>query len=119
MKTVKKISLALLLTFLIAAPATRAQEKVEVGKSAVQSGNFLKAIDELRDYARKEKKNSQAFYWLGAAYLVIVVLSRFFEYETSQLMKSLAFLASGVLVLVAGAYFERRSKTHKEAIHAP
>ncbi|MFI5384511.1 MAG: hypothetical protein ACHQ50_00155 [Fimbriimonadales bacterium] len=55
-------------------------------------------------------------YWLGSAYLVVSVLIRFFEYETSQLTKSLAFLATGAAVLIAGAYFERRHK-NREAMH--
>lgn len=56
-------------------------------------------------------------YWLGSAYLVAVVLMRFFEYQTTPLVKSLAFLTSGVVILVAGAFFERRHR-RGEAGHA-
>lgn len=64
-----KIFLALLTAALIVVPAAIAQDRVDVGKEAINSGNFLKAIEELRDAAKKDKKNPQAFYWLGVAYL--------------------------------------------------
>jgi tetratricopeptide (TPR) repeat protein len=64
-----KTFLALLIAALIVAPAALAQDRVDVGKEAIKSGNFLKAIEELRDAAKKDKKNPQAFYWLGVAYL--------------------------------------------------
>jgi tetratricopeptide (TPR) repeat protein len=65
-----KTSLALLLAlFIVASPAVRAQDKVDAAKASVKNGDFLKAIEDLRDFARKEKRNSQAFYWLGVAYL--------------------------------------------------
>lgn len=64
------------------------------------------------------ESEGRSLFWLGATFLVASVLLRFFEYETSQLAKSLAFLISGAVVLLAGAFFERRNR-HREAIHAP
>jgi uncharacterized membrane protein len=46
-------------------------------------------------------------FWLGSLYLVLLVLSRFLEYETSLLVKSAAFLACGVAVILAGISYEK------------
>ncbi len=46
-------------------------------------------------------------FWLGSLYLVLLILSRFLEYETSLLVKSAAFLACGVAVIVAGITYEK------------
>lgn len=46
-------------------------------------------------------------FWLGSLYLVLLILSRFLEYETSLLIKSAAFLACGVAVIVAGISYEK------------
>ena len=48
----------------------------------------------------------RAAFWLGTLYVVLLVLSRFLEYETSLLIKSLAFLACGVAVIFAGMGYE-------------
>lgn len=49
----------------------------------------------------------RAVFWLGTLYLVLLILSRFLEYETSLLVKSMAFLACGVAVIFAGINYER------------
>ena len=57
-------------------------------------------------------------FWLGSLYLVLLVLSRFLEYETSLLVKSAAFLACGVTVIIAGISYEnylRRRAAGSEA----
>jgi len=46
-------------------------------------------------------------FWLGSLYLVLLILSRFLEYETSLLAKSVAFLACGVTVIIAGISYEK------------
>ncbi|MFY9611182.1 MAG: DUF2157 domain-containing protein [Blastocatellia bacterium] len=46
-------------------------------------------------------------FWLGSLYLVLLILSRFLEYETSLLVKSAAFLACGVAVILAGISYEK------------
>jgi uncharacterized membrane protein len=46
-------------------------------------------------------------FWLGSLYLVLLILSRFLEYETSLLVKSAAFLACGVAVIVSGISYEK------------
>ena len=46
-------------------------------------------------------------FWLGSLYLVLLILSRFLEYETSLLLKSAAFVACGVTVIIAGISYEK------------
>lgn len=46
-------------------------------------------------------------FWLGSLYLVLLIISRFLEYETSLLVKSAAFLACGVAVILAGISYEK------------
>ena len=46
-------------------------------------------------------------FWLGSLYMVLLILSRFLEYETSLLIKSAAFLACGVAVIVGGISYEK------------
>jgi uncharacterized membrane protein len=46
-------------------------------------------------------------FWLGSLYLVLLILSRFLEYDTSLLVKSAAFLACGVTVIIAGISYEK------------
>jgi hypothetical protein len=45
-------------------------------------------------------------FWLGSLYVVLLILSRFLEYETSLLVKSAAFLACGAAVIMAGISYE-------------
>jgi uncharacterized membrane protein len=46
-------------------------------------------------------------FWLGSLYLVLLILSRFLEYDTSLLLKSAAFLACGVAVIAGGISYEK------------
>lgn len=55
-------------------------------------------------------------FWLGSLYLVLLILSRFLEYETSLLVKSAAFLACGVAVIVAGISYEKYLRRHAVGI---
>lgn len=45
-------------------------------------------------------------FWLGSVYVVLLVLSRFLEYETSLLLKAAAFLGCGIAVILAGIRYE-------------
>ncbi|MDX2271355.1 MAG: DUF2157 domain-containing protein [Cyanobacteriota bacterium] len=47
-------------------------------------------------------------FWLGLLTLTLAIITRFFEYDTGLLLKSLAFVTCGVGVIVAGINFERR-----------
>lgn len=57
-------------------------------------------------------------FWLGSLYLVLLVLSRFLEYETSLLVKSAAFLACGVTVIIAGISYEKYLRRKAAGIEA-
>ncbi|MEO6724567.1 MAG: DUF2157 domain-containing protein [Blastocatellia bacterium] len=46
-------------------------------------------------------------FWLGTLFLALLVLSRFLEYETSLLLKSLAFIVCGTITIVAGIAYEK------------
>lgn len=52
----------------------------------------------------------RSHFWLGTLFLVLLVLSRFLEYDTGLLLKSFAFMACGIAVLVAGLQYERHLK---------
>ncbi|MFN0122064.1 MAG: DUF2157 domain-containing protein [Blastocatellia bacterium] len=54
-------------------------------------------------------------FWAGSLYLVVLILSRFLEYETSLLLKSAAFTACGLAMIAAGLAFEKRLN-RKEAM---
>lgn len=49
----------------------------------------------------------RALFWSGTLYTVLLILSRFLEYETSLLLKSVAFLACGAALIYAGVRYER------------
>jgi uncharacterized membrane protein len=55
-------------------------------------------------------------FWLGSLYLVLLILSRFLEYETSLLVKSAAFLACGIAVIVGGISYEKYLRRHATSI---
>jgi len=58
-------------------------------------------------------------FWLGSLYLVLLVLSRFLEYETSLLVKSVAFLACGITVIIAGISYEKYLRRKAAGLEAP
>ncbi len=49
-------------------------------------------------------------FWQGLLGLTLVVLTRFFEYDTGLLLKSVALVACGIGVILIGLQFERRLK---------
>jgi uncharacterized membrane protein len=66
---------------------------------------------------RALRKENRKLFWAGTAYIVLIILSRFFEYDTNLIVKAMAFLICGILVLVAGIEYERHLR-RKEAVHA-
>ncbi|HYH05103.1 MAG TPA: DUF2157 domain-containing protein [Bacillota bacterium] len=48
------------------------------------------------------------YFWLGLLLLVLLIVGRFFEYETGLLLKSMAFILVGLLLITGGLWFERR-----------
>lgn len=54
-------------------------------------------------------------FWAGTLFLTLLVLTRFLEYETSLLLKSLAFIVCGVLTIAAGSAYERQLRRKEVA----
>jgi len=52
-------------------------------------------------------RSSRWRFWLGLVFLSLTVVTRFFEYDTGLLLKSLALVVCGLGVIVAGMRFER------------
>ena len=48
------------------------------------------------------------YFWLGLGLLVLEIGSRFFEYDTGLLLKSLAFVLAGLALIIGGVWFEKR-----------
>ena len=57
----------------------------------------------------------RANFWVGTALAVVVVLTRFLEYDTDLMVKGFAFIACGVLVIYAGIEYERWLKRRAAA----
>ena len=49
----------------------------------------------------------RSHFWAGTFLAVLVVLTRFFEYDTDLMMKGFGFISCGVLVMYAGIEYER------------
>lgn len=47
-------------------------------------------------------------FWMGILLMILLTLSRFFEYRSGLLLKSLAFIAAGVALILGGLWFERK-----------
>ncbi|WP_017327908.1 DUF2157 domain-containing protein [Synechococcus sp. PCC 7336] len=56
-------------------------------------------------------------YWLGLLALTLQILSRFFEYDTGLLVKSLVLVACGIGIILAGLSFERRPRSPQVLPH--
>jgi len=54
-------------------------------------------------------------FWFGSLLSMLIVVSRFFEYESSLLLKSAVFIACGIAVMMAGTFYERLLR-QKEAM---
>ena len=54
----------------------------------------------------------RALFWSGTLYTVVLILSRFLEYETSLLLKSIVFLACGAALIYAGVRYEQYIRTN-------
>jgi len=50
------------------------------------------------------------YFWMGLALLILIVVSRFFEYDTGLLWKSVAFILAGVGLIYGGMLFEKKRK---------
>jgi hypothetical protein len=46
-------------------------------------------------------------FWAGSLFVATLVVSRFFEYESSLLLKSAAFMVCGAVTMLAGVAYEK------------
>jgi len=56
-------------------------------------------------------------FWLGTLFLILIIFTRFFEYDTDLITKAMVFIACGVITLLAGIEYERylkRGETPRE-----
>ncbi len=68
---------------------------------------FLLALALLRDSLALGERRT---FWGGMGLLVLGLLSRFFEYNTSLMLKALVLTLCGIGVIMAGLWFEHRLK---------
>jgi len=64
-----KISLLIILSLLTLQATSYAEDPLVAGKAALEKGDIQGAISLLKEAVRKEKKNPQAYLWLGTAFL--------------------------------------------------
>jgi tetratricopeptide (TPR) repeat protein len=65
----RKISLVVALLILVSAVQAFADNKLQVGKAALERGDYLAAISALRDAVQDDKQNLEAYLLLSKAYL--------------------------------------------------
>ncbi len=56
------------------------------------------------------REYKRAPYWAGLGLIVLLIVSRFFEYETNLMVKSAGFIAAGAILIYAGIKFENRRR---------
>ena len=58
-------------------------------------------------------------YWMGLLALTLQLISRFFEYDTGLLVKSLVLVAAGIGIVLAGLSFERHARDLRSSPSLP
>ncbi|WP_242346290.1 DUF2157 domain-containing protein [Anaeromyxobacter terrae] len=91
---------------------------LEAGRGAVLVANLALAFLAIGRIVRGLSWLARGPFWEGMAVAGVLVASRFLEIETRLWLKGAAFIACGVLVLVAGVAFERRRAHREEVDHA-
>jgi len=56
-------------------------------------------------------------YWAGLGLLVLLIVSRFFEYESHLMIKAVGFVAAGAVLIYAGIKFETRLRARSGETH--
>src|SRR5262249_54269248 len=49
----------------------------------------------------------RSVFWAGSLFVATIIISRFFEYESSLLLKSAAFIGCGAVAMLAGVAYEK------------
>lgn len=53
-------------------------------------------------------EESRFSFWSGTLYVALLIFSRFFEFDSSLLLKSIAFVLCGIITMIAGNIYEHR-----------
>jgi len=77
------------------------------------AGNAALALTAAVAVAASVRDLERGPFWWGTLTLALLVVSRFFEYDTNLGLKALIFAGSGVGVIVVGVLFERRLKARR------
>ena len=56
-------------------------------------------------------------YWAGLGLLVLLIVSRFLEYESHLMIKAVGFMAAGAVLIYAGIKFEARLRARSGEGH--
>ncbi len=91
---------------------------LEAGRGATVVANLALAFLAIGRIVRGLSWLARGPFWEGMGVAGVLVASRFLEIETRLWLKGAAFIACGVLVLVAGVAFERRRAHREEVDHA-
>ncbi len=91
---------------------------LEAGRGATVVANLALAFLAIGRIVRGLSWLARGPFWEGMAVAGVLVASRFLEIETRLWLKGAAFIACGVLVIVAGVAFERRRAHREEVNHA-
>lgn len=91
---------------------------LEAGRGAVVVANLALAFLAIGRIVRGLSWLARGPFWEGMAVAGVVVATRFLEIETRLWLKGAAFIACGVVVIVAGVAFERRRARREEVNHA-
>jgi uncharacterized membrane protein len=81
---------------------------LETGRAAALVANLVLAFLAAGRIVRGLATNQRAPFWEGMGIAGLVLITRFVENELSLLARGVIFLAAGIAVIVAGAWFERR-----------
>ena len=72
------------------------------------AGNVALAVPAIVGVASSVRELERGGFWVSTLTLGLLVVTRFFEYDTNLGVKAAAFVGSGVAVILVGVAFEKR-----------
>ncbi len=79
------------------------------------AGNVALAVPAIVGLATSVRELERGAFWISTLTLGLVVVTRFFEYETNLGVKAAAFVGSGVAAILVGVAFEKRLRAQGDA----
>ena len=112
----RRLSLSIVLASLILSgcPVLSQMSRSSVALPTI-GANLAALIFAATGLGRGIVEERRADFWFGSLLLVLLITSRFLEYDTSLLLKSAAFIIGGAAVMLAGIAYERFLR-RKEAV---